>query len=76
VVGLVGLGSRIAVVDVATQDTVDEDGELSSGGGDGLGLADPSVVGVFSSTIAGMRGGRRPEMATDPRYCLVDATLL
>ena len=38
--GLVGVGSGVLVVNVATQDAINEDRELTGRGGNGLGLAD------------------------------------
>ena len=47
--GLVGFDSGIGVVDVTAQDTIDEDRELASRGGNGLGFAD-DVPPELSST--------------------------
>ena len=38
--GLVGVGTGVAVVEGAAKDAVDEEGDLARGRGDGLGLAD------------------------------------
>jgi hypothetical protein len=40
VVGLVGVGPWVTVVEIASQHAVEEDGDLAGGGRDRLGLAD------------------------------------
>src|SRR3990172_13128255 len=50
---LVGIDSGIAIVEVATQQAVDKDGDLAGGGGNGLGLADA----IGDATVVGTQGG-------------------
>ena len=40
VLGIVRLGARVSVHEVVFQSSIDQDGELAGGGGDGLGFAD------------------------------------